>query len=624
MPRVATLVLAASALAAAVAGSSAATGGAPAGGTIMFASNRAENVTPRLYAADAASGRRRTLTQRGLQPTGISVSNSGRFVAFFDSPPSGGGGSAYVVGSGGRGLHRLTPRARGTGQAVWSHDDRRLVLTVGSPYTGMLLVRRDGSGLHRLAPRASDPAWSPDDTRIAYDSDNRVRVVTAGGRLLWSVPGYGPRWSASGNYVSVVHGWRRGSGMTVIEIVNGHGRIVRRLRGHDPAWAPHGDRIAFVRDDRVYTGSMPRGRAAGIARGSGPYAAPSWSPSGKRIAYQSLDGHVVVVSSTGGRAARVGRGLLIGWSPDATRIAFANRQLFVVSSTGRGRRQVTHEPAGSELSASWAGAHRLVYTSLHYYNDYELYRMSGDGGTAHPLTHDRISEGDPARSPDGKLLAFTRADEPSDSCRPCGTSIWTVDPEGKAVQITKPPSTDDIYFDRRPSWSPNGGELVFVRATAVGAQLMIVRADGSHLRALTAASASQSYPTDATWGRDGRIAFEMVDAGSEAIFVVEPDGSRLTRLATSPQGAFAPSWSPDGSRLAFVAAGGISIVAATGAAQGTIAVPGLLLSAENGIALSWSPDATRIAYDLDGRVYSIGLDGTGRKLLAEGISPNWR
>lgn len=68
--------------------------------------------------------------------------------------------------------------------------------------------------------------------------------------------------------------------------------------------------------------------------------------------------------------------------------------------------------------------------------------------------------------------------------------------------------------------------------------------DGTDPTQLTSVASGASRPS---WSSDGsRLAFD--DAG-EAIYVVEADGSGLMRFA--PRGAFDPTWSPDGSRIAF-------------------------------------------------------------------------
>ena len=101
-----------------------------------------------------------------------------------------------------------------------------------------------------------------------------------------------------------------------------------------------------------------------------------------------------------------------------------------------------------------------------------------------------------------------------------------------------------------PAWSPDGQHIAFTRLAGPPGEVRIVvmNADGSAKHAVTPTLA---HPGDrgpaAVWSPDGRrIAFW----DDFAIYVVNADGSGLRRLARN---AFeGPSWSPDGRKLIFV------------------------------------------------------------------------
>jgi hypothetical protein len=97
------------------------------------------------------------------------------------------------------------------------------------------------------------------------------------------------------------------------------------------------------------------------------------------------------------------------------------------------------------------------------------------------------------------------------------------------------------------------------------------------------------------------------DSGrTKGIWIAAADGSRLRRL--EPSGA-APSWSPAGSRIAFLPrSGGVKLVSAQGGASAT-----LLRSAPGAVSLfGWSPDGRRIAVNANGRLAVV--DVTTRKV----------
>ena len=89
--------------------------------------------------------------------------------------------------------------------------------------------------------------------------------------------------------------------------------------------------------------------------------------------------------------------------------------------------------------------------------------------------------------------------------------------------------------------------VVAYTAEAAGArQLFTMSLRGGYPVQLTA---SEKPVSDPQWSPDGRrLAFVRDDE----IWVVEADGSRLTRVVGKPGGGRHPRWSPDGHRLAFL------------------------------------------------------------------------
>lgn len=93
-----------------------------------------------------------------------------------------------------------------------------------------------------------------------------------------------------------------------------------------------------------------------------------------------------------------------------------------------------------------------------------------------------------------------------------------------------------------------GGTIIFSATTADVHvdQLFSINASGEGLKQLT----TGSYPSDApAFSPNGeRVAFERLGVG---ILTMNPDGTGLHRVTTNPRDSF-PTWSPDGSHIAFV------------------------------------------------------------------------
>ena len=96
-----------------------------------------------------------------------------------------------------------------------------------------------------------------------------------------------------------------------------------------------------------------------------------------------------------------------------------------------------------------------------------------------------------------------------------------------------------------------GGRIVWM---AVAAALVLAACSGGsgedHSRESSASTTASAAPGSSSGNRSslsGRIAFDNFDD----VWTVDVDGTDLTRLTHSPAPDFDPSWSPDGTQIAF-------------------------------------------------------------------------
>ena len=127
-----------------------------------------------------------------------------------------------------------------------------------------------------------------------------------------------------------------------------------------------------------------------------------------------------------------------------------------------------------------------------------------------------------------------------------------------------------------------------------------------------------------------KIAFVSDRDGNDEIYVMDADGSNLTRLTNNPAIDDSPAWSPDGTKIAFVSYRDgneeIYIVDADGSSQTR-----LTDNSASDCFPSWSPDGTKIAFssDRDGNdeIYVVDADGSSQTRLtdnsADDDQPEW-
>ena len=103
----------------------------------------------------------------------------------------------------------------------------------------------------------------------------------------------------------------------------------------------------------------------------------------------------------------------------------------------------------------------------------------------------------------------------------------------------------------------------------------------------------------------GRIAFVSDRNGGEHIYRANPDGSGVTQLTSGSEPDMGPTWSPDGTRIAFGRWGRIYVMQADGS--------GLVPLADSGFGMepAWSTDGTRIAYQGPSGIFIVQADGSG-------------
>ncbi|GAA1416114.1 hypothetical protein GCM10009639_70330 [Kitasatospora putterlickiae] len=258
-----------------------------------------------------------------------------------------------------------------------------------------------------------------------------------------------------------------------------------QTRDDHPAWSPDGTTIAFDRTSGDSRGRLwitgVDGRKAqqlgALCEADAPdclneaETTPAWSPDGTRLAFTRAWGEsdpeddqiqysdLYVIATDGTTAQRItflnndvpysGDVTDPAWSPDGTQIVFSYR----TSATG--------QPANSRA----------------------LYLVNADGTGLHRLTPWELRAGERASwSPDGGHILFTSY--PGDTDNAPGGGIYTVQPDGTAIEALTPDPSDTTYGNA--TYSPDGTTIAFAQAAAGGtSELYTMNSDGTDVARLS-------------------------------------------------------------------------------------------------------------------------------------------
>ena len=166
----------------------------------------------------------------------------------------------------------------------------------------------------------------------------------------------------------------------------------------------------------------------------------------------------------------------------------------------------------------------------------KIYSVGLDGMDPKPLT-DGPRDYDPAPSPGGDRLAFTRQD---------GDHI--------VLHIANADGSDLVGVAGGPSrneeaaWAPDGRRIAVLTDRDFGEDIWILERDGDH--SMTKITDSTSHDMNPAWSPSGdQIAFASDRDGPFGIYVMDADGANVRRAA--PGHGRSPAWSPDGKTIAF-------------------------------------------------------------------------
>jgi Tol biopolymer transport system component len=301
---------------------------------------------------------------------------------------------------------------------------------------------------------------------------------------------------------------------------------------------------------------------------------------------------------------------------------------------------------GLALDAAWAADGRSVHLVSQDAECISSLTTVEPNGTVLATVHAGLKELDSGFvwSPDGAQVAFLRFHNgpPPKSCGSQGGAdgpdesvqdLMLMDADGGGLRVLIP-----TFWPSRPlAWSPDGTRILVPNAVmsldGPTATFLVGAADGARTP-LAATFADLSSPR---WSPDGsRLACTFLEDGRH-LGVIAIASTVPVDLGLDDRATHEPSWSPDGTSLAAAfdlnaadgsyTGGDIAIRGADGAPRHVLGLKDVQVFSQ---PPSWSPDGTRLAYVAtheDGGGYGgialIGVDGGERTAIPNTEGAEW-
>jgi serine/threonine-protein kinase len=409
-----------------------------------------------------------------------------------------------------------------------SPDGSRLAFIADS-LSRIWIKRRDQLDAVPLAgtEHALTPVFSPDGQWLAYLSNGQVRKVPVAGGASIAIADSA---SAIGGVAWLDDGTLVYSNASLLGL--------RRV-------SASGGPVTVVLPDSVFKG-------LGLLL-------PTALPHARGVIFQSCASGCVtmqlnVLDLRTGRTKLLFKDVAMGWYLPSGRLLYVRRDgvalvapfdLKSLEVRGAGTavlQGVAQNLANAQLAVSASG--RLVYGLGGASNDVlTLERVDRDGTATSVDSTWHGTYNSLALSPDGTRMAVGVGTPGA------GLDIWI-------KQLDHGPFTRLTFSgrDRRPTWSPDGREVAFIRDTANGGGDVYARAvngSGGDRRLVHIDRRIQ----EVTWSRDGRwliVRTETGSAGNGDILAVPAHGDSVpVRVATSPFAELEPTLSPDGRWVAY-------------------------------------------------------------------------
>jgi Tol biopolymer transport system component len=241
----------------------------------------------------------------------------------------------------------------------------------------------------------------------------------------------------------------------------------------------------------------------------------------------------------------------LAWSPDGKNIYYEStmsdgkKDIFVMNADGSNPVNLTNFPGYDDLYPMPSPTSDQIAFVSYRNGSPQIYSMNTNGAgvlnisNLHSNPHfNRPKEWDPAWSPDGLTLYLVLG-----VTGKVRIYRWdTRHPEGDPVVVTM---LDGDYWEGEPAVSPNGEYVAYTRFFTGGNEICIASTDLSKRKPCTDALTDSRYNSDADWSPDGQwIAYTSKGSGNGEVHLVMISGAGDINLTDNPAQDLYPAWQP--------------------------------------------------------------------------------